>query len=105
METSSIVPAADFCLHHQIELSFIQSLYESGLINIIIIEQTVFLPVSEIGQIEKLIRFYQEMDINLEGIEAIVYLLEKVQSLQQQVVQLQNELSIYKNSAIAINDQ
>ena len=104
METSSIIPAADFCLLHQIELSFIQSLHESGLINIIIIEQTVFLPVSEIGQLEKLIRLYQEMDINLEGIEAIVYLLEKIESLQQQVVQLQNELCIHQNSAIIIND-
>ena len=104
METSSIIPAADFCLLHQIELSFIHSLYESGLITIVLIEQKVFIPVSEISQLEKLIRFHQEMDINLEGIEAIVYLLEKIESLQQQVVQLQNELCIHQNSAIIIND-
>ncbi len=104
METKSIMPVADFCLFHQIELSFILSLHESGLINIIINEQTVFLPVSEIGKTEKLIRLYQEMDINVEGIEAIVYLLDRIESLQQQVVQLQNELSVYDNSAIAIND-
>jgi hypothetical protein len=37
------------------------------------------------------------MDINLEGIETITYLLERMQGMQQQIVQLKNRLRMYED--------
>ncbi|HEX2683135.1 MAG TPA: hypothetical protein VHL77_04350 [Ferruginibacter sp.] len=37
------------------------------------------------------------MDINLEGIEAISYLLNRMNDLQQEILRLNNRLSIYEN--------
>lgn len=96
METTDLIPANEFCIHHHIELSFIHALKESGLIEIILIEEKVFVPVSQLPQLEKMVRLYYEMDINLEGIETITYLLQRLNDLHQQVAQLSNRLSMYE---------
>jgi hypothetical protein len=42
-------------------------------------------------------RLYYEMDINVEGIETISYLLERMIALQQQVRDLSNRLNRYEH--------
>jgi hypothetical protein len=37
------------------------------------------------------------MDINLEGIETITFLLQRMNDMQQRITQLNNMLSIYEN--------
>jgi hypothetical protein len=47
--------------------------------------------------LEKLVRLYYEMDINLEGIETITYLLNCMHGMQQQIVKLKNHIQLYEN--------
>jgi chaperone modulatory protein CbpM len=95
MPTEDMIPASEFCIHHNIELSFIYSLNQSGLIEIITVEEKIFVPVSQLSQLEKLVRLYYDMDINLEGIETITCLLHRINEMQLQIVQLNNKLNIY----------
>jgi len=97
MQTEEMIPVSDFCIHHNIETSFIYSLQESGLIEISTIQEETFVPVNQLSQLEKLVRLYYEMDINLEGIETISYLLERMNEMQQQIIRLSNRLSLYEN--------
>ena len=97
MQTEEMIPANEFCLHHNIELSFIYSLKESGLIEISNVEEKIFVPVNQLSHLEKLVRLYYEMDINLEGIETITYLLQRMNEMQQQIGQLNNRLRIYED--------
>ena len=97
MQTEDMVPASEFCIHHHIELSFIHSLKESGLIEITSIEENSFLHVSQLNQLEKLVRLYYEMDINLEGIETITYLLQRMNDMQQHIAALTTRLQLYEN--------
>jgi hypothetical protein len=97
METEEIIPASEFCIHHNAELSFINSLKESGLIEITTIEEKIFVPVSQLNHLKRLVRLYYEMDINLEGIETITFLLQRMNDMQQCITQLNNKLSIYEN--------
>ena len=96
METAEWIPADEFCIHHNIELSFIYSLKESGLVEISSREEKIFVPADQLDHLEKLVRLYYEMDINLEGIETITYLLQRMNEMQQQIVQLNNRLSRYE---------
>ena len=97
MKTAYLIPAIEFCRHYNIELSFIQSLNDSGLIEITIMEEKLFVPESQLLQLEKMVRLYYEMNINLEGIETIGYLLQRMRDLQQQVNLLTNRLSLYED--------
>jgi hypothetical protein len=97
MQTEEWIPANEFCIHHHIELSFINSLQESGLIEISNINENIFVPVTQLPQLEKMVRLYYEMDINLEGIETITYLLQRMNDMQQQILQLNNRLHVFEN--------
>ena len=96
MEAENMIPVNEFCIYHNVELSFIYSMNESGLIDITNIEENIFVPASQLKQLEQLMRLNQELDINVEGIETIVYLLQRIKDMQLDIVQLNNRLSFYE---------
>jgi len=98
MQTANLVPANEFCRHHNIEFSFISTLQDHGLIEITRIQQDVFIPDIQLPKLEKIIRLYFDLDINLEGIEAIDHLLEQVEKMQEQLRALRNRLKLYEES-------
>ncbi len=97
MEKDGLISADDISLNHNIKLEFIQSLYESGLIEITIIEEKIFVPISQLQNLEKFVFWYHEMQINLEGIETISYLLQKINEMQQLILILNNKLMLYED--------
>jgi hypothetical protein len=96
MQAEYLIAIDEFCAKHDIEVSFISSLEETGLIEITKIEETGFIQVDQIQQLEKFIRFYYELDINLEGIETISHLLNRVHDLQEEIIELRNKLGLYE---------
>jgi len=86
----------EFCANHSIEISFIDSLQQNGLIEITTIKETGFIDVNQLHQVEKFIRFYYDLDINLEGIETINHLLERISDMQDEIVSLRNRLRLYE---------
>jgi len=97
MQPDDMILATEFCVHHKIELSFIHSLEQHGLIETVVIEENVFLPLSELDRLEKIVRLYFELDINLEGIETINHLLQRITSMQEQIVGLSNRLKAWES--------
>jgi chaperone modulatory protein CbpM len=100
MQTEDLIPAETFCACHSVELSFIRSLHDSGLIGLSIREGTIFLSSSDLARLERMIRLHYEMDINIEGIEAVSHLLQRLDDMERQVVSLQNRVRFFaqKNS-------
>jgi len=96
MNTETLLPLADCCLRLGIDTSFIVELEEHGLISTVTIEQTVFIDVIELPRLERIARMYDELEINLPGIEAIAHLLERVESMQDEITGLQNRLRLYE---------
>jgi chaperone modulatory protein CbpM len=94
MEQEELIPVSDFCLYHNVEYSFISSLESSGLIQVTSVQQSTFIPVDEIRKLEKLVRLHYDLDINIEGLETITYLLEKIENMQQEILRLKNEHAI-----------
>lgn len=97
METTEMILATEFCMYHQIEMSFIYSLKNCGLLLTVIIEEQLYIPVNELKSLESMLLFYNTLDINLEGIETVTYLLQKINNLQQQILELNNKLSVYES--------
>jgi hypothetical protein len=96
MQTEYLVAIDEFCTKHNIEVSFISSLQETGLIEITMIEDAGFIQMEQLQEIEKFIRFYYELDINIEGIETISHLLHRVNDLQEEIVALRNKVGLYE---------
>ena len=98
MRTSRLISADDFCTYHKVEYSFINSLEQMGLIEITTIKQNRFIDTQRLLDLEKFVRLHYELEINLEGIEAITHLLQKVKSLQEEVNSLKSRLSLYEEN-------
>jgi hypothetical protein len=96
MQTEYLIAVEEFCTSHNIEISFISSLQQTGLIEITTIKETEFIDAVQLQQLEKFIRFYYELDINLAGIETITHLLRKIISQQNEIIELKNRLRLYE---------
>jgi chaperone modulatory protein CbpM len=97
MQNEDMVLANEFCVHHNIELTFILSLQENGLIETVLIEEQIFVPLVQLPRLEKIVRLHFELDINLEGIETIINLLHKMELMQEDMVRLTNRLKAYED--------
>lgn len=96
METEYLIAVDEFCASHNIEISFISSLHQSGLIEITTIKNSGFIEADQLRQLEKYVRLYYDLDINLEGIETIDYLLHHINSMHDEIRSLRNRLRLYE---------
>ncbi|MDT0649374.1 chaperone modulator CbpM [Autumnicola edwardsiae] len=97
MRSDDLVPAEEICSLYKVERTFISSLYESGLIEIVTLERKEYVPCDHLRNFEKMMRLHKDLDINIEGLQAIHHLLDQVQKLQKQNVRLKNRLSLYES--------
>jgi chaperone modulatory protein CbpM len=96
MKTKHLIAATDFCVYHKLEHTFITDLKEAGLVQITVVNETPYIPESELQKLEKIIRLHNELDINIAGIEAITHLLERLEDIQEEMRLLKNSLKIYE---------
>ncbi|MGF7231538.1 chaperone modulator CbpM [Arachidicoccus sp.] len=91
-----LIPLQHICTHYNAEISFIHSLHEFGLVEIISGEATMFIPEEQVKEIERMIHLHYDLNINIEGIDAIAHLLEKMENLNNEMISLKNRLSRYE---------
>jgi len=75
----------DICKSKNIESSFISELHQNGLIEITIIEEQEFMEESDLVHLEKFSAWYYDLEINMEGIEVVNHLLQKIEDLQNEI--------------------
>ena len=95
MNENELIPIELLTENLHIENSFISSLEEYGLIQITRVDRTSYISFGQLGDIERLARLRYEMDVNLEGIEAISHILRRIDSLQNEITSLKNRLRFY----------
>lgn len=105
MSSEELIPANEFCTFYHVELSFIQTLHNSGLIGMTIRDGAVFLPANELPAVEKFVRWHYELSINPEGIEALSHLLHRVEGLLEENRNLRNRLRRYERGSSTYNDE
>ncbi len=93
---TEMISIASYCLKYDIERSFIDSLEDGGLIEIVWVDNERFIPYSVLPQLERYVSWHYELDINPEGIETIQYLLYKIDLLKQEVADLRSRLKVYE---------
>ena len=85
------------CLEiYKIERSFVEELNQSGLVRLVTEQDREFVECDELEYLEQFIRWNRDLDINVAGIEALHHLLQRMNSLQDELTRLKNELAFYK---------
>jgi hypothetical protein len=68
-----------------------------GLLEIKTIEETQYIHPDAIFEIEKIIRMHQELEVNIEGIDVVFNLLQKIEYLQNELITVKNRLRLYES--------
>jgi hypothetical protein len=94
MSIENFIPLETLSTHYNVELSFFSNLNEIGLIEIQTVEQLQYVHQDSIYEIEKMIRMHQDLQVNLEGIDVVFNLLQKIDSLKQELMDVRNRLRL-----------
>ena len=95
METNQLVLIEEFCVHYNIDFTFIDSLQEFGLVTLIVQDNGKYLSHDDVPEVEKMIRLHYELGINLEGIDVIYNLLKQIDHLQSELEIAKTKLNFY----------
>lgn len=96
MQTEQLIAIEIFCQRHDIETAFMDNLYECGLVEITIQDNGRFISEEQVADAEKFIRLHYDLDINIEGLEAVNHLLQRIRSLQDELTALRNRMRLYE---------
>ncbi|MES2589447.1 MAG: chaperone modulator CbpM [Bacteroidota bacterium] len=97
MNLEKLIAINELCKLYNVEISFFHSLNESGLIEILTLDEVHYLHQDKIYDVEKIIRIHLDLEINVEGIDVIINLLKKIDELQDELDSVKNRLSIYEH--------
>lgn len=95
MRTDLII-VSEYCQKCHIDPSFILLLEEGGLIDTNEVEGQKYLLSSQLRDLEQYTRMYYDLSINIEGIEAIHHMLERMRGLHDEIRSLRNRLRLYE---------
>ncbi|GAB2521551.1 chaperone modulator CbpM [Spirosoma aerophilum] len=99
MQPNHLIPISEFCIHHHVEIAFVNSLEQQGLVETICVEQSVFVQPEQLPRLEKLVRLHQDLAIHPDDLDVVSDLLERLEGLQGEISQLQNQLTFYQRRA------
>lgn len=95
MSESEYILVETLCIQYEVEPSFFDELSSFGLIEIHTVEDVRFIPQQRLTDLERMIRIHHELNVNLEGIDVIFNLMEKIDNLQNELKSMRNRLSLF----------
>ena len=96
MSEPELISTQEFCTRHHVELNFIYSLREYGLIDVVSNEGNDYLSTDQLNELEKIVRLHYDLNINMEGIDVILHLLKQLENAQSELTDLQHQLKFYR---------
>lgn len=84
----------EYCIQSQIDPDFIVQLENEGLIEITVIENESYINISELRNLEQYVRWHYDLSINVEGIDVIRNLLDRMDDMQSEISKLKEQLRL-----------
>ncbi len=97
MEANNLILIEHYCLQSEVNLAFVETLHNQGLIEIIEVENAKYVTSDQVKQIEQIAFLHLELNINLEGIEAIRHLVNQIHDLQQELALTKSKLKLFED--------
>lgn len=95
MNTEELIAIDVFCTYQGVEATFVHALCERGLITVTVTNEKNFIAAEDLPRIEQMARMHYDLDINLEGIEAISHILERVLELQERMRRMDERAHLF----------
>ncbi len=96
MAAQKLIAVKAFCSYHEINDEVFFEFESRNLIHLVKEKRSYYIPYNQLPLAEKLIRLHLQLGINLEGLEVILPLLERLQSQEDNLQKLAKQVNFYK---------
>lgn len=93
MNTDLII-IREYCIQSRIEPDFIVRLIEEGLIEVTVVDDEDYIHSSQLKDLEQYARWYYDLSINVEGIDVIRNLLNRMSEMRGEISLLRKQLQL-----------
>ena len=97
MDTQDYISVEVYCKHNNTEVTFITTLQDYDLLEIISVDDVQYIPSHQLAEVEKMLRLRNDLDIKTEGIDVVYRLLQKIKDMQQEMDMLRSRLRLYED--------
>lgn len=86
----------EFCTGHDLEESFIFELEELGVIRLKLEQNRQVIRKKELDKLERLVRLHRDLEINLQGLQAVQHLLDQLEEAHREIQELRQRLNCWQ---------
>ena len=97
MDSENYIQIELYCKQTETPLKFIDDLLEFDMIEVQRIEDKIYVQPHYIVEIERVYRLREDLGINMEGIDTLNHMLQKMNRLEREVKLLRDRLTIYEH--------
>ena len=94
--TKQLISIHKICESYQVPDTFFEELHQFDLIPMEIQSGELMIDTTNLPQVEKIMRLHFDLNINLEGIDVIIGLLNRIEELESEISLLKKRLSLYE---------
>lgn len=91
---SELIIIHEYCIQNQVEPDFIVQLENEGLIQVSIVDNERYIHISQLSHLDQYVRWYYDLSINVAGIDVIQNLLDKIDTMQDEILRLKEQLRL-----------
>ncbi|MBB4037129.1 hypothetical protein GGR21_003044 [Dysgonomonas hofstadii] len=89
-----IIKITEYCSKNGIETDFLYLLEKENLIELHFIDNEYWIDDSQFKPLEEYARWYYDLSINIEGIDVIRNLLDRMDNMQTEISRLREQLRL-----------
>ena len=86
----------DLCVAYEVEIHFIEALVEHDIIEITIKQELPYIQESNLEKMERIFRLNKELEVNVQGIDVVLNLIQKIEDLNEELLEVKNKLRRYE---------
>ncbi|WP_417786484.1 chaperone modulator CbpM [Tenacibaculum sp.] len=96
MSDKELISVQKVIIHHNLDEQFIESIESFQLIEFIVKDSNKYLHTEQLPILEKIIRLHYDLEVNMQGIDVINNMLDRMDSMHKTIQQLENKLKLYE---------
>ena len=96
MKEETYILIQHYCETTSVDPEFIKQLFEYGLIQHIEQDDEPAVREEELPILERMVRLHYDLDINLEGLQVIAHMRQKMIQMQKEMLELERKLKRFE---------
>jgi len=96
MKTNKFVRITELCQHYQIQIDFFEEIEYHELIEFHQFSGQKFIHRKQLRRLEKIIRLHDDLEINLQGIDVVFSMMNRIEKLEMELNETKKKLNLYK---------